>query len=313
MKVVAGVDVGKRSLDVSVSGASPRRFDNNQKEIARLLAWLRSCSVTHLVYETTGGYERPLVRALRASEIKEHPVHPNRVRNFARIVGNQAKTDRLDAQMLSRYGETFELSNIMSLNTEEEELRDLLSRRRQLVQERTREKNRLDKGVSKDARSSIQRHIKWIDNEIQRLDKECHKRLHQCQSLTRKTDLYQSVPGVGQHTSAILAAYLPELGLYNGRQLSSLVGLAPWSKDSGARKGYRSIRGGRAKVRSALYMAALSAVRHNDDLKCFYQRLRRRGKSGKLALTAVMRKLLLLLSAVAHRGTPWVPNPSPTT
>ena len=312
MKVVAGIDVGKRSLDASVAGGSPSRFDNTQQGITQLLRWLEGRDVTHVVCEATGGYERPLVRAIRASEMKECLVHPNRVRNFARIVGNAAKTDRLDAQMLSRYGETFELPNAMPLDPEEEELRDLLGRRRQLVQERTREKNRLDKALTKDAHTSVERHIRWLDKEIQRLDKECHKRLHQCQILTQKTSLYQSVPGIGQQTSAILAIYLPELGVYNGRQVCSLVGLAPWSRDSGLRQGYRSIRGGRAKVHSALYMASLSAIRHNDNLKSFYQGLRHRGKSGKLALTAVMRKLLMLLSSIAHRGTPWVPHPSPT-
>lgn len=247
MKVVAWIDVGKRNLEVSVSGGSTRRFGNTDKEIAELLGWMRSFSVTHVAYEATGCYERLLVRVLRDSEMMERPVHPNRVRSFARLVGAQAKTDRLDAQILCRYGETFELSNARSPNAEEEELRDLLSRRRQLVQERTREKNRLDKGVVKNARKSIHRHINWLDKEIQRLDKECHERLDKCQSLTRKTNLYQSVPGVGQQTSAILAVYLPELGVYNGRQICSLVGLAPWSKDSGSRRGYRSIRGGRAK------------------------------------------------------------------
>ena len=155
-------------------------------------------------------------------------------------------------------------------------------------------------------RRSTERHIEWLDKEIACLDAEYRKALRDNAQLSETAALYQSVPGVGELTAASLVAHLPELGNCDGKSLTSLVGLAPWSRDSGKQRAYRSIRGGRGAVRGALYLAALSAIRYNEEMKRFYQSLRNRGKAGKVALVAVMRKLLLLLNAIAHRRTPWV-------
>ena len=181
-----------------------------------------------------------------------------------------------------------------------------------MVDQRAREKNRLEKRQSRKAEASIKRAIRWNTNEIGRLDREYKKALEKSRGLRQRAELYQSVRGVGELTAATLVAELPELGQGDGKGLTSLVGLAPWTRDSGRQRGYRSIQGGRGTVRKALYLAALSAIRRRESkLGRFYQRLRRRGKPGKVALVAVMRKLLMQLHAVALRGSPWLEDYSP--
>ena len=312
-RVVAGIDVGKASLDVSVNAGSVSRFPNSQVGIVKLLKWLKSEEVVVAVCEPTGGYERGLASALRDSPIQLSVVHPNRVRSFARVCGYEAKTDALDAVVLSLYGQVFEMSSQPEDEPGRERLKELLSRRKQLIDQRVSERNRLDKGISAGVRASTERHIRWLDAEIERLDKLYKKALRSESRLSERSDLYRSVPGVGELTAAILTAYLPELGRCSSKALVSLCGLAPWAKDSGSQRGYRATRGGRSVVRNALYMSALSSVRREGGLKRFYQRLRDRGKPGKVALVALMRKILLQLNAVARRGTPWTEHYDPTT
>ena len=308
MVVVAGIDVSKATLDVSVSEGPVRRFENNATDIRRLLGHLDRAGVTKAVCESTGGYERLLVGKLRNTAIGVEVAHPLRVRAFARACGYEAKTDPLDAQMLSRYGVVFSESSTAQpeADPDREELRQLLSRRRQLVDQRVQDRSRLDKGISASVGKSTRRHIRWLDKEIERLDKEYTELLQHSDNLCGQADLYRSVPGVGQLTAATLVAYLPELGQRDGKALTSLVGLAPWSRDSGRKRGIRSIRGGRSTVRQVLYMAAMSVIKVEGVHRRFYQGLRKRGKVGKVALIAVMRKMLLHLNAVARRGTPWV-------
>ena len=306
MKVVVGIDVGKRKLDVSVSQSPVRSFPNTAEGITALLNWIASQDASEAVCEPTGGYEREVVRRLKESGLPVHVAHPNKVRNFARAAGHEAKTDVLDARVLSHYGEVFNLALRQPDDGAGQELKDLLKRRKDLVDQRVQERNRLEKGLSGGARRSTERHVAWLDEEIGRMDEEYREALNRNAQLSETAALYRSVPGVGELTAASLVAYLPELGKCDGKALTALVGLAPWSRDSGAQRGYRSIRGGRGAVRRVLYLAALSAVRHNEELGRFYHGLRNRGKTGKVALVAVMRKLLLVLNAVAHRGTPWV-------
>ena len=312
MNIVAGVDVGKKRLDVSVSHGPVRSFDNPAEGIGTLLAWVTSSSATEAVCESTGGYEREVVRRLRDHGLAVHVAHPNKVRNFARAAGYEAKTDKIDARVLSSYGEVFQLTSKPPEDEATQGLKELLKRRKELVDQRVQERNRLEKGLSGGVRKSTERHIGWLDKEIARLDEEYRKALSRSGRLSDMAALYRSVPGVGELTAASLVAYLPELGKCEGKALTSLVGLAPWSRDSGAQRGYRSIRGGRGAVRRVLYLAALSAIRCNDEMERFYEGLRHRGKAGKVALVAVMRKLLLVLNAIAHRGTPWVDS-NPTT
>ena len=308
MVVVVGTDVSKATLDVSVSEGPVLGFENSATGIRRLLRHLERAGVTKVVCESTGGYEGAVVGKLRAAAINVQVAHPLRVRAFARACGYEAKTDPLDAQILSRYGVVFTESDTEQpeVDPDREELRQLLSRRRQLVDQRVRERNRLDKGLSGGVGKSTRRHIRWLDGEIERLDEEYKELLKHNASLGETVELYQTVPGVGQLTAATLVAYLPELGRWDGRALTSLVGLAPWSRDSGKKRGSRSIRGGRSTVRRSLYICAWVVLRVDGDLRDFYQRLRERGKPGKVAVIAVARKLLMQLNAVARRGTPWV-------
>ena len=306
---VAGIDVGKWRLDVSVAQGTVRSFENTAEGIAALLGWVTSQGASEAVCEPTGGYEREVVRRLGESGLRVHVAHPNKVRNFARAAGHEAKTDVLDARVLSHYGEVFELVGTPPGDGEGQELKELLKRRKELVDQRVQERNRLEKGLRGGARRSTERHVEWLDEEIALLDEEYRKALSRSARLSETAALYRSVPGVGEVTAASLVAYLPELGKCDGKALTALVGLAPWSRDSGAQRGYRSIRGGRGAVRRVLYLAALSAIRHNEDLKRFYEGLRDRGKTGKVALVAVMRKLLLMLNAVARRGTAFSINP----
>jgi transposase len=316
MVVVAGIDVSKVSLEVWVDDGPAKRFDNSTDGIAALAEWLKERDVSEAVCEPTGGYERQLIGQLDEAGLSAYTVHPNRVRSLARARGFEAKTDGLDAQVLSMFGRAFPMADAprRKPDPERDDLRDLLRRRRQLVNQRVQELNRLDKGITEGSRASTKRHIAWLDDEIARLDEEYQKALQSSSELSRRAALYQSVKGVGILTAAILAADLPELGEGDGKCLTSLVGLAPWSRDSGRQRGYRAIRGGRGTVRRALYMSALSVIRSkNSALARFYQQLRKRGKPGKVALVAVMRKLLLQLHAIARRGTPWVEDYAPAT
>ena len=280
MAVVAGIDVSKATLDVSVSEGPVIRFENSATGIRRLLRHLERTDVTNAVCESTGGYERPVVGKLREATINVQVAHPTRVRAFARACGYEAKTDPLDAQVLSRYGVVFSESDTAPLDSEpeREELRQLLSRRRQLMADRVRELNRLDKGLSKSAEKSTRRHLRWLVKEIGRVDEEYKDMLKHSASLSETAELHQTVPGVGPLTAATLIAYLPELGRWDGRVLTSLVGLAPWSRDGGKKRGNRSIRGGRGTVRRALCVCAWVVLRIEGDLRDFYLRLRERGK-----------------------------------
>ncbi len=285
------------------------------------MEWLADQAVELVVCEPTGGYEEPLVRGLRQAGVPVHMAHPNKVRAFAHASGRMAKTDRLDAQVLCHYGEVFASAETpegaaSGEEPEREELRALLRRRRQLVDQRVQERNRLDRAWNPGVRASTQRHIDWLDQEIAALDREYREALESSEELAAKAELYRSVPGIGALTAATLVADLPELGRGESKGLCSLVGLAPWSRDSGQQRGYRAVRGGRSGVRRALYMAALSVIRSQGELARFYQALRKRGKAGKVALVAVMRKLLLHLNAIARRAThaiarratPWTLN-----
>ena len=308
MTVAAGVDVGKANLDISIAEGPVTRFDNTAKGITKLLKHLRAQDATVVVCESTGGYERLLVSRLRKTEVALHLAHPNRVRTLAKACGYEAKTDPRDAQVLSRYGQVFPEPDTPDPGPEREELRDLLRRRRQFVEQRVQERNRLDKGISRAVATSTKRHIAWLDKEIAELDREYQAALRRSSDLDQQAALYRTVPGVGPLTAAVLVAHLPELGHWDAKALTSLVGLAPWSRDSGRKRGQRAIRGGRSIVRRALYLCAWSVVRVDGELRRFYYSLRQRGKPGNVAVVAVMRKLLMQLNAVARRGTPWMPQ-----
>ena len=306
MALAAGVDVGKANLDVSIAEGPVVRFDNTAKGITKLVKHLKVEDVTLAVCEPTGGYERLLVSRLRKTAVAVHLAHPSRVRAFAKACGYEAKTDSRDAKVLSRYGQVFPEPDTPDPDPEREELQGLL--RRQFVEQRVQERNRLDKGTSRAVATSTKHHIAWLDKEIAELDREYEAALRSSTPLAQQAALYRTVPGVGPLTAAILVAHLPELGHWDAKALTSLVGLGPWSRDSGRKQGQRAIRGGRGIVRRNLYLCAWSVVRVDGELRRFYHSLRERGKPGNVAVVAVMRKLLLQLNSVARRGTPWMPQ-----
>ena len=311
METVAGIDVGKTSLDVALADGAGRQFANTPAGRAALTPWLAAASVTRVVCEPTGGYERAVVQALQAAGLAVTLAHPPRVRAFARAAGAEAKTDQLDAQVLAQFGTVMPPTAAPPADPARDAVRDLLRRRQQLVQTRVRERNRLEHEATDASASSTRRLLAWLAVEIPWLEDQVRAALAASPRLARQAQLYRSVRGVGELTAAILTAELPELGHASGPALTALVGLAPWARDSGHQRGARRIRGGRGPVRRALYLAALAAVRHDGSLGRFYRRLRQRGKPGKVALVAAMRKLLLQLNAVARRGTPWTEELAP--
>ena len=311
MQLVAGIDVSKTSLEVAVDGGPVRRFANTAAGCRAVGRWLPGQGVTVAVCEPTGGYERPLVDRLQAVNLPVVRAHPPRVRAFARACGAEAKTDLVDAQVLARYGATLAPAPLPPADPARRDLQDVLRRRHHLVAERVQEEHRLDHALAPGATQSLRRHRTWLEREIARLETAYPAILARSPALARQAQLYRSVRGIGALTAAILTAELPELGQVSAKALTALAGLAPWARDSGRQQGYRAIRGGRGVVRRALYLAALTAIRHPGELQRFHARLCRRGKPGKVALVAVMRKLLLQVHAVARRGTPWTEEPTP--
>lgn len=303
--MIAGIDIGKFYLDVSIGGIAAKQFDNTPEGITLLQNKLLAQKVTCIICEPTGGYERLLVKSFQDTMVSVQVVHPNKVRAFAQASGVLAKTDNVDAQILFRFGEMFGENNRVPVADNSLKLRDILRRRQQLIDMRVQEMNRLEKTPEPETQASCERHLAWLEEEIVTLEQVLKQQLDEPE-LKALVELYSSVKGIGVLTAATLIAELPELGRVDSKPLTALVGLAPWSKESGKYQGYRSIRGGRAKVRKALYMAALSTIRRDGEMRQFYQRLRKRGKVGKVALVAVMRKMLILLNAIAHRGTPWM-------
>ena len=264
---------------------------------------LEPCGV---VLEATGGYEMLVAGELELAGLPVSLVNPRQVRSFARATGRLAKTDAIDAQVLAQFAEAIKPPVRPLPDQETRELRALVDRRRQLLGMVTSERNRL-RNASRRVRPLIQEHIQWLKQQVDDLDKDISELIRSSPVWRAQEDLLCSVPGVGPVLSSTLLTHLPELGSLNRGQVAALVGVAPLNRDSGAFRGKRSIWGGRAAVRSALYMAALVATRHNPVIKAFYQRLRAAGKAKKVALTACMRKLLLILNCMLLRRTRWGP------
>ena len=302
---IIGIDVSKQMLDLycDTSGKS-QRVANCQTEFPALINQMRALSPARIVVEASGGYETALVTALATASLPVCLVNPKRVRDFARGLGQLAKTDRLDALVLARYGRMAEPALYQLREAEAVDLMALLLRRRQLVEMHTAEENRL--GVAPQAvEGDLREHLQFLERRIKRSDDELQKRLRQTQLWQRRDQVLRSVPGVGPVTSLTLLALLPELGCLSGKEVAALIGLAPQARESGCWRGRRHCSGGRCGVRSVLYMAALTAARSNSTLKVFYQRLRAAGKPPKVALIATARKLLVILNAMVRNDTLW--------
>jgi transposase len=300
-----GIDVSKAQLDVAIRPTGERwSVRNDEAGIDQLEARLRELSPVLVVSEATGGLELPLVAALAAANLPVVVVNPRQVREFARATGKLAKTDSLDAQVLAHFGEAVRPTPRPLPDAQSQLLMALLARRRQIVGMLTAEKNRFLKATPC-VRQDIQRHITWLEGELSKQDKDLEDTLRQSPLWREKEKLLRSVPGVGPVLALHLLAELPELGSLGRRQIAALVGVAPLNRDSGTLRGRRTVWGGRARLRAALYMGALAASRHNQVIAAFYHRLCAAGKAKKVALTACMRKLLTILNAMVKHLTPW--------
>jgi transposase len=277
---------------------------NDETGIEQIKSRLGELRPELVVLEATGGLEIPLASVLACAQQPVAVVNPRQVRDFARATGRLAKTDLLDAQVLAHFAEAVRPEPRPVPDERLQALGALLGRRRQLVEMLTMEKNRLH-SARKEVRERINEHIAWLKKELESLDQDLNRSIRKLPLWREQDDLLQSVPGVGRVTSLTLLAELPELGKLNRKQIAALVGVAPLNRDSGTLRGKRTIWGGRAQVRSALYMAALVATRFNPIIAAFYQRLCDAGKEKKVALVACMRKLLTILNAIVKHRTPW--------
>jgi transposase len=304
-----GIDVAKATLDLHLLPAGQSHALANSAsghvQLRKLLPDPAGCLI---VLEATGGYERKLVADLIDAGYRVAVVNPKRVRDFARALGLAAKTDRLDARVLARFAEKVQPAPAEKMPEKQAEIQQLVARRRQLIDLRTVESNRLETTDSKPARKSIQAILKVLQRQIDTIEAAIENLVEADDDWRHKTQIVQSVPGLGGVTATTLVADVPELGKLNRQQISSLVGLAPFNRDSGKHKGKRCIGGGRKSVRSVLYMAALAARRCNPVIKAFADRLAQHGKPFKVVLTACMRKLLVIVNALLKTGQSWNPQ-----
>lgn len=304
-KIFAGIDVSKCHLDLGLTlNGQVERYTNDETGIALLLDNLKGIHVELIVVEATGGLEMPLAAALRVAGLPIAVVNARQVRDFAKATGRLAKTDRLDALVLAHFAQAVRPAIREGRTEAEQALVEQVARRRQLVEMRAQEKARLSM-ASKRQKDSIKDHIAWLDKRISDLDEDLKARLRASDIWKERVDLLQSVPGVGPVTTLTLLSYLPELGKLNRREIAALAGLAPFNRDSGFQRGCRMIWGGRAEVRSVLYMATLAAIRGNNTIASFHQRLVEKGKPAKVALTAAMRKLLTIMNAMLKQNKHW--------
>jgi len=301
--VYVGADVSKLTIELGCPlFALPASIANTPAGFAVLLKILARCpSPVHVVCEATGPYHRALVAALHQAGLLVSVVNPRLVRDFARARGQLAKTDAIDALVLADYGCTMHPPATARPDPQMVRLDALVTRRAQLVEDRARESTRLQQTVCVEAIASLNRHLRHLDTQIEKIAQRIEAVVLANPVLQAKVKLLVTVKGVGQLTACAVLAALPELGTLSENQVTALAGLAPFNRDSGAFRGSRAISGGRAEVRKALYMPALSASRSNPILKAFYQRLKAAGKHHNLILTAVMRKLLVHLNCLLKK------------
>ncbi len=302
-----GIDVSKGELDVAYSDGATYRANNDEVGHAALCERLTVDKPTLIVMEATGGLERRLAVALAAEGLPVRVLNARLVRHFAKACGLLAKTDRIDAQVLARFAQAMKLEPREPVSDELQALQALVARHQQLVEMLVTERNRLS-SAHKAVKPQVSRTIKWLEKQLASNDTDTDAALRTSGVWLDKVQLLESVPGIGRVISLNLVATLPELGTLNRRQISALVGVAPFNRDSGQVRGRRCIYGGRTTTRRALYMAALVGARHNPVLRSFYQRLRAAGKPAKVALVACMRKLVTILNVMVRENAAWNPR-----
>ncbi len=302
--MVVGIDVSKAWLDVADSAGSLARFGQDEAGHKALVAWVKERAPERVVLEASGGYERLAVVALATSGVAVVVVNARQVRAFAKALGRLAKTDAIDASVLAEFAARVQ-PEVRPLKDEQSQLLTaLMTRRRQLIEMLTAEKNRLA-SAPKAVQRQITDHISWLNGQLKDLDTEMGEKIEASEVWRVKTELLTSVKGVGKVLSRTLLASLPELGQLSRRQIAALAGVCPFNRDSGTLRGRRMIWGGRKDVRAVLYMATLTAARWNPTISTFYNRLLSAGKCAKVALTACSRKLLTILNAILRDQRPW--------
>ena len=308
---VLGIDLSKDWLDAHLLPADQCWHISADAEA--LQAWIEQLpeAIDLVVMEASGGLQNLSAALFARAGFSVAIVNPGQVRAFAKAIGQQAKTDAVDARLIAQFGQQVKPASRPLPDDQQALLGDWLTRRGQLMQALVAEGNRLGSARFDRVRKNIQTHIDWLTRQLDKIDRQIDEQISSSPIWRVQEQLLTSVKGVGPGTARHLIAHLPELGQLDRRQIAALAGLAPYPRDSGRHKGARFIRGGRAAVRRALYMAALSASRSNPALRTFYRRLIEKGKPHKLALTAVMRKLLVILNAIIRDQQPWSATPFP--
>jgi len=308
MDTFVGIDISKDSLDIGIEpGDEVLHLAYDDKGIAQVVARLMQVAPTLIVMEATGGLEVRLASELAAKGLPVAVINPRQARDFAKATGQLAKTDAVDAAVLARFARAIRPAVRPIKDVDTRELDDLVTRRRQLIDMRVQETLRLGT-ASKIQRKSVAAHIAWLDKRIGDLDDDLTKRLRASDLWRTKDDLLRGIPGVGAITSLTMLAKCPELGDLSRREIAALVGVAPRANDSGKHRGKRFVWGGRADVRAVLYMATVSAIRCNNDIKAFSARLKQAGKPAKVIIVACMRKLLTIMNAMIKNKAQWRPK-----
>ena len=305
-----GIDVAKGELVVAEAAQGQHTtYPNTTAGHQKVIEVLTVGSAQLIVVEATGGYERELVATLGAAGLPVVVVNPRQVRDFAKATGQLAKTDAIDARILADFGAKVQPELRALPTTEQEELRDSLTRYHQVQQMLSAEQTRLGQALGRSGRQllrkKIKRHIAFLERELHELDADLDDQLKRSSLWREQDDLLQSVPGVGSKTARTMLAFLPELGMATSAEIAKLAGVAPLNWDSGTMRGKRRISGGRNRVRAVLYMATLTSTRYNPAIRSVYQRLVAAGKPKRVALVACMRKLLVILNAILRTKTPW--------
>jgi transposase len=304
-KTFIGIDVSKDNLDVFIlSTGEHHTVSNTEEGINSLIPVLQLAAPQLIVLEATGGLERPVVEALTLAEFPVVIVNPRQVRDFAKAKGILAKSDRLDAKVLAAFGKAIRPEVRSQKTSEARHLEALSTRRKQIVEMLTIEKNRLTTAPKK-TRHFIEEHIRFMEKELKQINQDINKYIKNHPKLQDNKKVIQSMPGAGPVLAITLLSDLPELGSINRKAISALVGVAPLNRDSGRFRGKRCVWGGRARIRAVLYMATLSATRFNPVIRAFYERLIKNGKEQKVAITACMHKMLIILNSMLKNQTTW--------
>lgn len=304
-----GIDISKCHFDLCVLPESKEyQFENDPEGIKQCLKMLEVLRPKLTVMESTGGYEVALATELHLAGLAVAVVNPRQIRDYARAVGQIAKTDKIDARIIARFASTVEPPAKDVLDAKARQLKALVARRDQLVRMRVAESNRMEHAAGKDIVRSIEAVLKTIERQIVQVDGQIMEHIEQSPQFKRKADIVDSAPGIACTTASMLVTQLPELGLLNRRQIAALVGVAPMNRDSGTFKGKRMTGGGRRGIRTALYMPTLVAIRHNPVIREFYNRLLAKGKPKMIAIIASMRKLLTILNTMVAKNEFWNPK-----